>query len=101
MSFEEDMSEYELEQRRSSSKDPKQRWINKIISSIQRYYKKCPHYDFKTGMCLIMDSDNPKCPRDGRYEGCPILEEFLSKKYDYYKSKGVNPPYDFRDLALI
>ncbi len=94
-----DISEFEIEKRPT---DPKSKWIQRIIKSISMYYKRCPYYDPKTGMCFIAYNrrDN-KCPRDGKYEGCKVLEEFLSKRYDEIKSSGKPLPYDFRDLALV
>ncbi len=94
-----DISEFEL---KSKPTDPKSKWIQRIIRSISMYYKRCPYFDMKTGICFIAyDREDNKCPRDGKYEGCKILEEFLSKKYDEIKASGKPLPYDFRDLALV
>jgi len=45
--------------------------------------------------------EDNKCLRDGKYEGCPILEEFLAERYDELKKRGRPIPYDFRDLAIF
>ena len=97
-SDEEDLNEYELKR---EIKDPKQRWIVRIVRSMKDYYKKCPYYDIRSGDCFILfNTEDHKCPREGRYEGCPILEAFLASRYDELKKKGKPIPYDFRDLAL-
>ena len=98
--FEEgDISEYELHEKPS---DPKTKWIQRIIRSISMYYKRCPYYDMKTGICFIAyDREDNRCPREGRYEGCKILENFLARRYDEIVASGKPLPYDFRDLAII
>ena len=94
-----DISEFDL---KAKPADPKTKWIQRIIKSISMYYKRCPYYDMKTRICFIAyDRESNICPRDGKYEGCKILEEFLSKKYDEIKASGKPLPYDFRDLALV
>lgn len=95
---EEDLNEFEL---RKEVKDPRQKWIIRIIRSMRMYYKKCPYFDPKTNACFIsfMGSDD-KCHRDGKYEGCPVLEGFLGRRYDELRAKGKPVPYDFRDLTL-
>lgn len=97
-SDEEDLNEYELSR---EIRDPKQRWINRIIRSMKDYYKKCPYYDARSNECFIMfNAEENKCPREGKYEGCPILEEFLAKRYEELKKSGRPIPYDFRDITL-
>lgn len=96
---ESDVSELEL---KKDVKDPKLKWIERIIKSIKMYYKKCPYYDLRTGICFIAyDREDNKCKREGKYENCPILEKFLAKRYDEIKASGKPLPYDFRDLALV
>lgn len=96
---EEDISELEL---KKEPQDPKSKWINRIIRSIKMYYKRCPYYDTKTGICFIAyDREDNRCRREGRYEGCVILEQFLARRYDEIKASGKPLPYDFRDLALV
>ncbi len=94
-----DISEFEL---KKEVKDPRTKWVMRIIKSIKKYYKKCPYYDMKTSICFIAyERKDNKCPRDGRYDGCPVLEQFLEKRYDEIKASGKPLPYDFRDLALV
>ena len=93
-----DLSEFELKR---EVQDPKQKWIMRIIKSMKMYYRKCPYFDNKTGMCFIsFTQEDNRCRRDGRYEGCPILESFLGHRYDELKAQGKPIPYDFRDLTL-
>ncbi len=99
MSDEDDFNEFEL---RKEIKDPKRKWADRIVKSIKIYYKKCPYFDLHSSDCFIMEGGRGgKCPRDGKYEGCPVLEAFLVKRYDEIKAKGKTLPYDFRDLALV
>ena len=94
-----EISELEL---KKEAKDPKSKWIARILKSIKMYYKRCPYYDTKTGICFISyDREDNRCRREGKYEDCPILEAFLAKRYDEIKAKGKPLPYDFRDLALV
>lgn len=98
-SDEEDLNEYEL---KKEIKDPKQRWVIRIIRSMKNYYKKCPYYDIKSGECFIkLNVEDTKCTREGKYEGCPILEAFLAERYEELKKRGKPIPYDFRDLAIM
>lgn len=93
-----DLNEFEL---RREVKDPRQKWIIRIVKSMKMYYKKCPYFDTKSGDCFIsFNSNDNKCHRDGKYEGCPILEAFLGQRYDELKRKGKPIPYDFRDITL-
>ncbi len=69
-SDEEDLNEYELKR---EIKDPKQRWIVRIVRSMKDYYKKCPYYDTKSGDCFILfNTEDHKCrervsTRDAQY----------------------------------
>ncbi|ADI31213.1 hypothetical protein [Staphylothermus hellenicus] len=78
--------------------DEKQKWIQRMIRSAKHHHKICPYYDKKTGMCFLTLGE--KCPRDGRYETCPVFREFLEKKYEEYKSKGLPLPVDFADITI-
>ncbi|ABN69830.1 conserved hypothetical protein [Staphylothermus marinus F1] len=79
--------------------DEKQRWIQRMIRSAKHHHKICPYYDKKTGMCFLTLGE--KCTRDGRYETCPVFREFLEKKYEEYKSKGLPLPVDFADITIM
>jgi hypothetical protein len=78
-------------------KDPKKQWINKMIKSAKQYHKICPYYDRKTFQCFLMLGT--KCPREGRFENCPVFIEFLDKKYTEISSKSKMLPMDFLDLS--
>ncbi len=98
---EDDVHESEFEVK-PEAKDPKTKWIVRIVRSIKRYYKRCPYYDLKTGMCFISyDREDNRCLRDGKYDGCLLLERFLARRYDEITRSGKPLPYDFRDLALV
>ncbi len=79
-------------------KDPKNRWINRMMRSAKQYHKMCPYYDKRTTKCFILLGG--KCERDGRFDGCPVFIDWLSRKYDELKSKGGPLPMDFLDLTL-
>ncbi|RUM47319.1 MAG: hypothetical protein DSY37_02720 [Hyperthermus sp.] len=79
-------------------RDPKRRWINRMMRSAKQYHKMCPYYDKRTGKCFLKLGE--KCERDGRFDGCPVFIEWLSSKYDELKSKGRQLPMDFLDLTL-
>ncbi len=89
------LSEAEKKERES---DEKQKWIQRMIRSARHHHKICPYYDKKTGMCFLTLGE--KCTRDGRYENCPVFREFLEKKYEEYKSKGLPLPVDFADITI-
>ncbi len=79
-------------------KDPKKRWINRMMRSAKQYHKMCPYFDKRTGKCFLKLGE--KCERDGRFDGCPVFIDWLAKKYDELKSKGRPLPMDFLDLTL-
>jgi hypothetical protein len=85
-------------EKREKKSDEKQKWIQRMIRSAKHHHKICPYYDKKTGMCFLTLGE--KCTRDGRYENCPIFREFLEKKYEEYKSKGLPLPVDFADITI-
>ncbi len=76
----------------------KQKWIQKMIKSAKHHHKICPYYDKKTGMCFLQLGG--KCDREGRYENCPVFRQFLEKKYEEYKKKGLPLPVDFTDIVI-
>ncbi len=79
-------------------KDPKKKWIARMIRSAKQYHKMCPYYDKRTGKCFL--SLGEKCDRDGRFDGCPVFQNWLAKRYDELKAKGRPLPMDFLDLTL-
>ncbi len=79
-------------------KDPKRKWVTRLMRSALQYHKICPYYDKKTVKCFLQLGE--KCDRDGRFENCPVFIKFLEQKYDEYVSKGRTPPMDFLDLTL-
>jgi len=100
------ISEKELErimsqliEQETKTKDPKKRWINRMLKSAKMYHKMCPYYDKRTGKCFLKMGG--KCEREGKFDGCPVFIEWLSKKYDELKEKGVPLPMDFQDLVLM
>ncbi len=79
-------------------RDPKKRWIMRMLRSAKQYHKMCPYYDKRTGKCFLKLGE--RCERDGKFDGCPVFIEWLSKKYDELKAKGRPLPMDFLDLTL-
>ncbi|BEP17611.1 hypothetical protein PYJP_09630 [Pyrofollis japonicus] len=79
-------------------KDPKKRWIMRMLRSAKQYHKMCPYYDKRTGKCFLKLGE--RCERDGKFDGCPVFIEWLSQKYDELKAKGRPLPMDFLDLTL-
>ncbi len=79
-------------------KDPKRRWVMRMLRSAKQYHKMCPYYDKRTGRCFLKLGE--KCERDGKFDGCPVFIEWLSQKYDELKAKGRPLPMDFLDLTL-
>ena len=79
-------------------KDPKKRWVQRMMRSAKQYHKMCPYYDKRTGKCFLKLGE--RCERDGKFDGCPVFVEWLSQKYDELKSKGKPLPMDFLDLTL-
>ncbi|MET1101709.1 MAG: hypothetical protein ABWW69_04445 [Pyrodictiaceae archaeon] len=88
------MNQFEEKDRR----DPKKRWVLRMLRSAKQYHKMCPYYDKRTGKCFLQLGE--RCDRDGRFDGCPVFIAWLSKKYDELKSKGKPLPMDFLDLTL-
>ncbi len=100
------ISEKELErimsqliEQESKAKDPKKKWIQRMLRSAKSYHKMCPYYDKRTGRCFLKMGG--KCERDGKFDGCQVFIEWLAKKYDELTQKGVPLPMDFQDLVLI
>ncbi len=100
------ISEKELErimsqliEQETKTKDPKKRWVNRMLKSAKMYHKMCPYYDKRTGKCFLKMGG--KCEREGKFDGCPVFIEWLSQKYDELKARGVPLPMDFQDLVLM
>ncbi len=83
--------------------DPKNRWIARMFRSARQYYKLCPYYDKKTGDCFIKKTmpgyTGTKCDREGRFDTCPVFQDFLTKKYEEYKARGRPLPVDFFEVV--
>ncbi len=89
---------------KQEKKDPKKRWVERMVKSAKLYHKICPYYDKKTTNCFIKQLymyKRSRCDRDGRFEGCPVFVEFLERTYDRLKSEGTPLPMDFRDLPMV
>jgi hypothetical protein len=94
----EDLEKVLRESEETARKDPKARWISRMMQSAKQYHKLCPYYDKRTTKCFLLLGG--KCNRDGRFDGCPVFMDWLSQKYDELKSKGRQLPMDFLDLTL-
>jgi len=94
----EDMLEKYVKAPREVKKDPKSAWVERMMKSAKKYYKRCPYFDHKTKMCFITLGE--KCTREGKFDGCPIFLDFLSRKYDEYASKRIPLPTDFLDISV-
>ncbi len=80
----------------------KKRWILRMVKSAKSQHKLCPYYDKKTQVCFLkvtMYNQQGKCDREGRFDGCPMFIEFLSKVYDEYTSKRKVLPNSFQDIV--
>lgn len=84
-------------EKEAEKKDHKKQWIEKMIKSAKTYYKLCPYFDKKTNRCFLTLGE--KCPREGKYENCPIFLGYLDTKYQEITSKKKMLPMDFLDLA--
>ncbi|MEM0453301.1 MAG: hypothetical protein QXO98_01390 [Sulfolobales archaeon] len=99
------VTEDELKKALSTSiiekKDPKKRWLERIMRSAKSYHKICPYYDKRLGNCFLrqLSEKKGKCEREGKFDGCPIFISFLEHSYDKMISEGRQPPIDFRDLS--
>lgn len=80
-----------------NNRDPKKRWIARMVRSAKQYHKMCPYYDKRTGKCFLKLGE--RCDRDGRFDGCPVFISWLAERYDELKSKGRPLPMDFLDLT--
>lgn len=87
-----------LETEVKAKKDPKKRWVERMLRSAKQYHKICPYYDKKTLACFLRLGE--KCDRDGRFEACPIFIALLEKKYDDLTKAGKPLPVDFLDPAI-
>jgi len=82
--------------------DGKGRGIAKIMKSAKSQHKLCPYYDKKTQVCFLkvtMFSQQGKCDREGKFDGCPLFTQFLEKIYDDYTSKRKALPNSFQDIV--
>jgi len=94
----EDMLERYAKAPKETKKDQKAVWVERMMKSARKYYKRCPYFDHKTKMCFITLGE--KCTREGKYDGCSVFLDFLKKKYDEYTSKGRPLPTDFLDISI-
>ncbi len=83
-------------------KDPKKRWLERIMKSAKFYHKICPYYDKRLDTCFLrrLSEKKGRCEREGKFDGCPIFMGFLERSYDRIVSEGKQLPIDFRDLSL-
>ncbi len=88
----------EEKQAQKTSPDEKQKWVARMMRSAKHHHKICPYFDKKTGMCFL--ALGAKCDRDGKFENCPVFKDFLERKYEEYKSKGMPLPVDFADITI-
>ncbi|NPA04810.1 MAG: hypothetical protein GXO09_01765 [Crenarchaeota archaeon] len=95
---EEELKKALIQAEEKERRDPKKRWVNRMMKSAKQYHKMCPYYDKRTGNCFLKLGE--RCERDGKFDGCPVFIEWLSKKYDELKAKGRPLPMDFLDLTL-
>ncbi len=76
-------------------KDPKKRWVQKMIRSAKLHHKICPYFDRKKKLCFLKLGE--KCPYEGKFDNCPIFVQFLEKRYDEITAAGKPLPADFED----
>ncbi len=101
---EEELNKYLTTPVTKEKKDPKRRWVDKMIRSAKLYHKICPYFDKKTGNCfikLLETTKKARCDRDGKFEGCPVFSGYLERMYDKFKAEGTPLPMDFRDLPMF
>jgi len=79
-------------------RDPKKRWVQRMIRSAKLHHKICPYYDKKKGTCFKLLGG--KCVREGRFENCPVFIQFLERKYDEIVALGKPLPVDFEDPLI-
>ena len=87
-----------LESESKQKKDPKRRWVERMIKSAKQYHKICPYFDKKIDSCFLQLGD--RCGRDGKFETCPVFINFLEKKYDDITKSGKPLPMDFLDPLI-
>lgn len=92
------------EAKQTNDQDGKKKWMLKMIKSAKAKHKLCPYFDKKTAQCflrLTMKNQHGKCDRDGRFDNCPILLEFLERVYDDFSSKKKSLPNNFQDIVNL
>lgn len=84
-------------------KDPKKRWMERMMKSAKSYHKICPYFDKRLGNCFLrqLSDKKGKCEREGKFDGCPVFIEFLDQSYDKLMREGRQLPIDFRDLSMM
>lgn len=84
-------------------KDPKRRWIERMLKSAKSHHKICPYFDKRLGNCFLrqLSDKKGKCEREGKFDGCNVFMEFLEQTYDKLVREGKHLPVDFRDLPTI
>lgn len=91
-------------------KDPKRKWVGRMMRSAKQYYKLCPYYDKKTGECfqkkskekyLNLGTPGTRCDREGRFDNCPVFIAYIEDAYDEIAKRGLQLPMDFQDLSLM
>ncbi len=83
-------------------KDPKKRWMERMMKSAKSYHKICPYFDKRLGNCFLrqLSDKKGKCEREGKFDGCPVFIGFLDQSYDKLVREGRQLPIDFRDLSM-
>lgn len=84
-----------------AEEDSEKKWISLMIKSAKKYHKLCPYFDKKGSQCLLMATMEGKlgrCDREGKFEGCPVLNKFLEMIYQRYTLQKKVLPRDFQDL---
>ncbi len=87
-----------------SDVEAKKKWVERMVKSAKKYHKICPYFDKKTLNCFIKQiksSKVVKCDRDGKFDGCPVFNQYLEERYEWYKSTNNPLPVDFRDLTSV
>ncbi len=78
-----------------AQKDPKRRWVQKMLRSAKLHHKICPYYDRKKKNCFLKLGE--RCPYEGKFDNCSVFIQFLEKRYDEIVAAGKPLPADFED----
>ena len=95
--LEEDLRKALVKEERGQ-KDPKKRWVAKMVRSAKLHHKICPYFDRKKKSCFL--KLGARCPYDGKFDNCPIFVEFLERRYDEIVKAGKPLPADFEDPLI-